>query len=286
MDRLFAKESDRVQAMESVKAPSMKVSALGPAGSFSELAAHKMCEGYEVVLCPGFARAVAKLLAGEVDYAVLPIENSLNGAVRQNLDLLETENIFGVREYLLPVDQRLATLKGVKSEDIRYIYSHEQAIGQCAQYIREHFPSAQCVYTSSTVESLKKLDAHSAGIVGAHVEREGVVLSPKNIADNKQNFTRFMLVERGNGEGRTRSVMVFLCAVCAHKPGSLLGLLKIFQRHGLNLTRIESRPVKGAFGEYRFFIEFAGNIGSEIVQKTLSEVKAYCSQFKLLGAYN
>ena len=263
-----------------------KVSCLGPAGSFSSLAAEKMCEGYEVVLCPTFVLAAEKLLAGEVDYAVLPVENSLNGAVRQNLDLLETENIFGVREYLLPVDQRLAMLEGVREEDIRYIYSHEQAIGQCAQYLREHFPNAQRVYTSSTVESLLKLDGQSAGIVGAHIEREGIVLSPENIADNKQNFTRFMLVERGSGAGRTTSVMVFLCAVCAHKPGALLGLLKIFQRHGLNLTRIESRPVKGEFGQYRFFIEFVGNIGNENTQKALSEVKAYCSQFKLLGAYD
>lgn len=263
-----------------------KVSCLGPAGSFSELAARKMCEGYEVVLCPGFASAVTKLLAGEVDFAVLPVENSLNGAVRQNLDLLERENIFGIREYLLPVDQRLAMLEGVSPKDIQYIYSHEQAIGQCAQYIRENFPDAQCVYTSSTVESLKKLDGHSAGIVGAHVERAGVVLSKENIADNKQNYTRFMLVERGSGEGKTTSVMVFLCAVCAHKPGELLGLLKIFQRYGLNLTRIESRPVKDEFGQYRFFIEFAGNIGSENTRKALSEVKASCSQFKLLGAYD
>ena len=263
-----------------------KVSCLGPEGSFSELAAQKMCRDCTIVLCHSFSEAVKKLISGEVDAAVLPIENSLNGAVRQNLDLLEQEDIFGTEEYLLPVDQRLAMLEGVKKEDIRYIYSHEQAIGQCMQYIRTHFPAVQCIHTSSTVESLNKLDAHSAGIVGAHIERQGVVLSEENIADNKQNFTRFMRVERGRGEGKEHSVMVYMCAVCAHKPGSLLGLLKIFRQHELNLTRIESRPVKEAFGQYRFFIEFAGDIGTDRVQKALSEVKAYCSQYKLLGAYN
>lgn len=263
-----------------------KVSFLGPEGSFSQLAAQKMCPEHLPVPCISFAEAVAKLTAGEVDCAVLPIENSLNGAVRQNLDLLQTEDVFGVEEYLLPVDHRLAVKEGVRAEDIRFIYSHEQALEQCAQYLHTHFPTVQCVHTLSTVESLKKLDAHSAGIVGAHIEREGVVLSNENIADNKQNFTRFMRVERGGGEGKRQSVMVLLCAVCAHKPGSLLGLLKIFQRHALNLTRIESRPVKEAFGEYRFFIEFAGNIGTDNVQKALAEVRAYCSQYKLLGAYN
>ena len=263
-----------------------KVSFLGPEGSFSQLAAQKMCPEHLPVFCHSFPEAVKKLVGGEVDCAVLPIENSLNGAVRQNLDLLQREDVFGVEEFLLPVDQRLAMKEGVRAEDIKFIYSHEQAIEQCAQYLHTHFPAVQCMRTSSTVESLKKLDEHSAGIVGAHVSREGVVLSAENIADNKQNFTRFMRVERGRGEDKTHSVMVFLCAVCEHKPGSLLGLLKIFQRHALNLTRIESRPVKEAFGEYRFFIEFAGDIGTDRVKKALSEVRAYCSQFKLLGAYN
>lgn len=263
-----------------------KVSCLGPAGSFSELAAQTMCADHEVVLCRSFAEAVRLLTSGEVDCAVLPIENSLGGAVRQNLDLLQQEDIFGTEEYLLSVDHRLAMLEGVKKEDIQYVYSHEQAIEQCVQYLRKYFPQARCVYTSSTAESLKKLDKQSAGIVGSHIEGKGVVLSKENIADNPQNFTRFMRVERGGGEGKTHSVMVYFCAVCAHKPGALLGLLKIFQYHGLNLTRIESRPVKEAFGEYRFFIEFVGDIGSERVKKALSEARTYCSQFKLLGAYN
>ena len=88
------------------------------------------------------------------------------------------------------------------------------------------------------------------------------------------------------GAGSGHSDTVFLCAVCAHRPGALLGLLKIFGDHSLNLTRIESRPVKEAFGQYRFFIEFAGDIGSDEVKSALSEAEGYCSQFKLLGAYH
>ena len=131
-----------------------KVSCLGPVGSFSEVAARKMCPECEIVLCHSFSEAVKKLTGGEVDHAVLPVENSLNSAVRETLDLLQQEEIFGTEEYLLPIDHRLATLKGVKAEDIRYIYSHEQAIGQCAQYLRAQFPSAQYVHTASTADSL------------------------------------------------------------------------------------------------------------------------------------
>ena len=262
----------------------MKVSCLGPEGSFSQRAAEELCAGAEVLFAPTFAEAVRLLTAGEADFCVLPVENALNGGVGGALDLISSEKVFGVRELPLPIDQRLATLEGVKVEDIRFVYSHEQAIAQCKEYLRTKLPQAQWRFTPSTVESLSRLDQCSAGIVGAHVRREGVVLSKENIADDKGNFTRFLLLERA-GSLPERSAMVFLAAVCAHRPGSLLGLLRIFQRYSLNLTRIESRPVKGAFGQYRFFIEFAGNLAEERVKAAIREAEAYCETFKLLGAY-
>ncbi len=265
--------------------PKKRVSCLGPEGSYSELAAQSLCRGEEIVLCHTFTEAVQMLLDQETDYAVLPVENSLNGGIFECLDLLEEKEIFAVREFPLPIDHRLAMLDGVQIDEIERIYSHEQAITQCAEYLSAHFPEAEFVHTSATAESLDMLDAHSAGIVGAHVVREGVVLSKENIADNKGNFTRFVLVER-RGKLPASSAMVFFSAVCADRPGSLLGLLKIFLRHSLNLTRIESRPVKNAFHQYRFFIEFAGDISAEWVKKAISEAQAYCEEFKILGAYN
>lgn len=264
-----------------------RVSCLGPNGSYSELAAMRMCGGQEIVLCHSFNEAVKKLLAGETDHAVLPVENSLNGGVNECLDLLEEEDIFGVDEYLLPIDHRIALLEGVSPRDIRFIYSHTQAIGQCLNYLAEHFPNAECRETASTAESLSRLDGCSAGIVGAHMRREGVVLSPENIADNRSNFTRFLLVER-KGEIPKRSAMIFCCFICKNsdKPGALLGLLKIFLKRSINLTRIESRPVKGEFGKYRFFIEFAGDIGTPRIREALEEVRRFSVQYKLLGAYH
>lgn len=280
----MATEERKTNMSSGVRAP-LRVSCLGPEGSYSQQAARQMRPGAEILLCHSFGEAVDKLLSGRADYAVLPVENSLNGGVLECLDLLSEEEIFAVEEFPLAIDHRIATLKGVGYGDIRRIYSHEQAIGQCADYIGKHFPDAECVFTTATTESLEKLDAHSAGIVGAHIVREGVVLSDENIADNKNNFTRFILAERRNSLPE-HSAMVFFCAVCADKPGSLLGLLKIFLRNGLNLTRIESRPVKDMFGQYRFFIEFAGDLASDWVKRALSEARAYCMQFKLLGAYN
>lgn len=261
-----------------------KVSCLGPDGSYSVLAAKTYCAGCEFVLCRSFYEAVDALCSKACDYAVLPVENSLNGGVLPVLDLLSERDISAIEEHLVPIDHRLALLEGVSLSDIRTVYSHEQALAQCAEFLRTRLPEARLVRTSSTSESLENLGAHEAGIVGSHIKKEGVVLSEENIADNKQNYTRFLTVQRGSLRAE-HSAMVFLCAVCAHTPGSLLGLLKIFRRYELNLTRIESRPMKEAFGQYRFFVEFAGDIGTDRVQKALREAEAYCSQFKLLGAY-
>lgn len=286
MAKLYANEAQKMRdTREESLCRTGKASCLGPAGSFSEVAARELCEGYDIVLTESFAEAAALLTEGKVDYAVLPVENSLNGGVLSVLDLLARTEIFGEEESLCIIDHRLATLEGVKEGDIDTVCSHEQALGQCTEYLREHFPHAKLLSVPSTAESLTRLDGHTAGIVGAHMRREGVALSAANIADNKQNFTRFLRFSRGNGSDAAQSAMVFFCAVCPHKPGALLGLLKIFQRYTLNLTRIESRPVKEAFGEYRFFVEFAGNIGDERVRRALKEAEHYCNQFKLLGAY-
>lgn len=182
------------------------ISCRGPIDGPSAEAARHFSPDCELMLCDGYAEAVSKVVAGEADYAVLPVENSLSGGVLECLDLLEEEEIFGTQEMLLPIGE-------------------------------------------------------------------------------KGDYARFIRAER-RGKLPSKSVMVFLCAVCPDKPGSLLGLLKIFQRHGLNLTRIESRPVKQVFGQYRFFIEFVGDIEGERVKAALSEARGYCLQFKLLGAYN
>ncbi len=264
-----------------------KVSCLGPKGSYSELAAERFFSGSaETVLAGNFAEVIEKLLSEEVDNAVIPIENSIQGGVLQNLDLLEKSEVFAVEELTLPVDHRLATLNGVPLANVKRVYSHEQAIGQCSEFLRTRLPQAQCIFTSSTAESLGKLDNESAGIVGSHVKAEGVVLSRENIANETKNFTRFLRLVRRVEQPEVPSKMIFICAVCEHKPGTLTRLLQIFADYGYNLTRIESRPIKNVFGEYRFFMELEGNIAAADVKEMLARAQEYCRQFRILGAYN
>ena len=265
----------------------MKVSCLGPKESYSALAAEKLCKGADKLYCSSFAAILNLLIDGSVDAAVLPVENCIMGSVVQNLDLIsKTKNIMGVGEVLMPIDHRLVTKQNVPYTDIERVCSHIQGLSQCSEFLAKNFPHAKLVYTYSTAESLRLLDEHTAGIVGAHVEgREGLVFSQENIADAKSNFTRFLLFVRGNTPPQ-HSEFVYFSAICKQeKAGELCRLLEIFDRHALNLTRVESRPVRDFIGRYRFFIEFEGDIASKNVQEALKEAQENTHEYRLLGAY-
>lgn len=270
--------------MSEIRAEAKRVSCLGPEGSYSHLAAEKMCEGYKPVFCRDFVRVVGALERGGTDCAVLPVENAVRGAVLQSLDLLEASDVYAVKELTLPVDHRLALKAGAKRENVKYIYSHEQAIGQCSAYLEKYFPDAQYVHTSSTAQSLSLLSETAAGIVGSHVKAEGVILSEENIADVKNNCTRFLRLVRRE-EGLPDGKLIFAVAVLEHRAGALNEFLNVFTRSNVNLTRIESRPVKERFGEYRFFIEFAGSVEEERIGRVLREAQKSSKRFRLLGAY-
>ena len=264
----------------------LHVACLGPEGSYSELAASKLVPNGTIRLCSNFSAVFDALESGAADNAVIPIENSIQGGVLQNLDLLETRDACACRAMRLRIDHRLAVREGVRLADVTRIYSHEQAIGQCSRYLDAVFPHAERIFTQSTAKSLSMLDAHSAGIVGAHIRAPGVVLSAENIADEKNNFTQFFLLRRRSEGLPARGRTVFFSAVCEHRPGTLLELLRRFSARGINLTRIESRPIPAVPGEYRFFIEIDGDPSMPNVQAALSEAREDCRSFRILGIYD
>ena len=263
----------------------MNVSCLGPKESYSELAARRLCPDHAVLLCKDFYDVVDCLISGRSDYAVLPVQNSIQGGVAVNLDLLSEYDVFARKTVSLNIDHRLATLKGVSLSDIKKVYSHEQAIGQCSKYLTQKLPAAKCLFSNSTTESLSKLDHQTAGIVGAHVRQEGVVLSKENIANDTKNRTQFLLLERRGALPRNSSALFFV-AVTQHVPGALLNLLQVFSAHRVNLTRIESRPVSQPSGSCSFFIEISGDIADPRIMQAIGEASKLCVKFKLLGAYD
>lgn len=264
-----------------------KIGYLGPAGSYSELAADVFRPSCEKVAYPSFRILLSALEKGECSLIVLPVENSLNGGINQNLDLLQAaENIYAFEERAVKIDHRLAVLKGAKKSGIRRIYSHQQALEQCGEYVFENFPGAKLIATPSTSASLEMIKtSEDAAIVGAHIKNPTFELSDGNIADEKNNETRFLLVKRGTPDIFSRCKKIFFSATCRHEAGELCRLLSVLGEGGLNMTKIQSRPIKERIGEYRFFIEVEADMSNAEAKKTLESFIGRANSFKCLGIY-
>ncbi|MBQ8343540.1 MAG: ACT domain-containing protein [Clostridia bacterium] len=282
----------------------MKIAFLGPEGSYSHLAAKEFLktestgvkavgEWDECVPFRNFPEVLAAVSSGKVDGAAIPIENSLQGGVSQNLDLLQDcENLYAVKEQIIRVDHRLIYKKGMKLSEIGRVYSHRQALDQCAAFLTKEMPFASLRDAESTGFGISRAveddSGKSAAIAGAHTEnlRSGFVMSEESISDEKNNYTHFLLIKKGEGALPQTSERVFFSAVCPHRPGSLLELLQIIAKYSINMTKIESRPVKDRPGDYRFFIEADCNIASDEVKEMLAAIRRHTLECKLIGAYN
>lgn len=281
----------------------MKIAFLGPEGSYSHLAAKEFLKTEskgavaandwdECVPFRNFSEVLNAVSLGRVDAAAVPIENSLQGGVLQNMDLLQaSEDLYAVKEIVIRLDHRLVYRKGIKISEIGRIYSHRQALDQCAAFLSREIPFASLRETESTGFGLSKAmedeSGKSAAIAGVHTPslRDGFVMSEENISDEKNNFTHFLLVKKGEESLPKTSNRVFFSAVCPHRPGSLLALLEIIAKYKINMTKIESRPVKNSPGDYRFFIEADCDIASKEVQDLLIAVKENTLECKIIGAY-
>ena len=283
----------------------MKIAFLGPEGSYSHLAAKSFLETETKTLNDGkawanecipfrnFSEVLAAVADGRVDAATVPIENSLQGGVLQNLDLLQaSEDLYAVKETVLRVEHRLVYKKGMQLSQIGRVYSHRQAFDQCAEFLSREMPFASLRETESTAfgvtRAMEDDSGKSAAIAGAHIKnlRGDFVLSEQSIADEKNNYTTFLLVKKGEEALPKNSTRVFFSTVCPHRPGSLLELLQIIAKYGINMTKIESRPVKNKVGDYRFFIEADCDIASAQVQEMLGSIRENTLECKLLGAYS
>ena len=282
----------------------MKIAFLGPEGSYSHLAAKlflnteanqekKVGEWDECVPFRNFPEVLAAVSAGKVDAAAIPIENSLQGGVSQNLDLLrDAEDLYAMKEEIVRIDHRLVYKAGVSLSQIGRVYSHRQALDQCASFLSREIPFASLRETESTgfglARAMEDETGKSAAIVGAHTEslRSGFVMGEECISDEKNNFTHFLLIKKGAACLPKNSGKIFFSVVGPHRPGGLLELLQVIAKHGVNMTKIESRPVKNRPGDYRFFIEAEADIGAETTKEMLAAIEEKALEWKLLGAYN
>jgi prephenate dehydratase len=265
---------------------------LGPKGTFSQEAMTVYTKedseytGIDYSTMTDLIMAVSK---GEIDEAVVPIENSLEGAVSVTLDMLATELDIKIKaEVIIPISQNLLIKRGTRIENIKYILSHPQAVGQCRKYIDSTFPDAMIKYLYSTAEAAKEVaggmaDMAAIGSKAAAAVYELEILR-ESIQDNNNNLTRFIVISKKEAQKseKNKTSIVFSTE---NRPGSLYRILDIFSLWDINMTRIESRPAKNKLGRYIFFVDIEGHIEEEDVRDALTMVKRKTSFYKFLGSY-
>jgi len=262
---------------------------LGPEATFTHQAARE-CFGSSVDFrafrtIPEIFRAVER---GAVDYGVAPVENSIQGSVFETLDSLVDADLRIIAERRLSIEHCL--ISRLPLEAIERVYSKDQALGQCRDWLAKNLPGAQLIPSTSTAKAVEIASAEegSAAIASslAAAEFELPVLE-RGIQDTRSNFTRFLVLARPESapavpEDRARTAVVLSLA---DRPGALQQALGPFAERGINLSRIESRPSRKKAWDYLFFIEFAGHENSPEVCKVLDQLRSTCPLVKILGSF-
>jgi prephenate dehydratase len=269
----------------------MTTAFLGPRGSFSEEAALARAETDQLVAFSSFPALVSAVETGLADEAVLPIENSIEGAVSTTLDLLIHETALRIAgELALPVRHFLVTRPGVHLEDVRVVTSHPQALGQCRRFLDRCMPGVEQVAALSTSGAVKDVaegaDDHRAAIGTARAaELYGGTILAHDIQDVHTNVTRFVVLARDDAlpTGNDKTSLAF--RVRENVPGALHAILAELAVENLQMTKIESRPSKGWLGDYVFLIDFEGHRQDERVARVLENIRDRCSILKIFGSY-
>ena len=268
-----------------------KIAFLGPIGTYSDEASYLYAPSAERVPFASLGLVMSALEEGNVDEAVVPIENSLGGTVIEVVDFLiasEKSQIKG--EFLLPIDHCLITRPGVKLSDIRVVVSKQEALTQCRQFLARELRFAEQVPATSTalaVVDLKEADDRTAAIGPRRAaELAGLPVLAHGIQDRKNNVTRFAVLASSSmpPSGSDKTTIAFDFDK-PDAPGLVYGAMRPFADRGINLTKIESRPTGTGMGNYIFLLDLEGHIDEPHVQQAITELQGHTSTFKVLGTY-
>jgi prephenate dehydratase len=271
----------------------MKVAIQGEAGSFSHEAAKRMAPGCAIVSCARSAEVFQRLERGSVGAAVIPIENSLAGSVTEHFDLLLAGKVFIQKEFRLRIVHNVIVASGVKFADLRRAYSHPVALDQCRDFFRR-YPKIQAMPFYDTAGSVKHVVSEglrdAAGIAGKQAATAyGGRILRAGVEDDKRNFTRFFLVRRSGLVRRSRRVLpkankTSIAFGLKNVPGALYRALSVFESRDINLSKIESRPMRGRPWEYVFYADFLRG-DDKAAREALKELGKAADLVKVLGIY-
>jgi len=265
----------------------LKIAYLGPEGTFTQQAVHRhFGHSVHALSYGGIDTVFEQVQCAEADFGVVPVENSSQGIVNHTLDMFLISDLKICGEIELRVHQNLLT-HARNLNHIERIYSHEQSLSQCKVWIRGHLPHAELIAVGSNAEAARRVRnaPEAAAIAGrSAAEIYGLPVLFANIEDRADNTTRFLVIGRNlfapSGEDKTTLLMA------GHEgPGLLYRLLQPFETHGVNMTRIESRPSSLGKWEYVFFVDVEGHAEEQPVAAALQDLKRVAKLFRVLGSY-
>lgn len=265
-----------------------RVACQGVEGAYSQQAADKLFPFGKLVYFGSFNGVFDAVESGDCDFGVLPIENSSHGTVTAVYDLMKDHRFSIVRSMKMKIDHSLLAKKKSSLSDIKTVYSHEQAIGQCSRFLASH-PEIEVVACANTAAAAKFVSESPRGDIAAiasavNAEIYGLRALPVKIQNSDSNFTRFICISK-EMKIYPGSDRVSLMLILAHKPGALYRLIAKFACLGINLTKIESRPIEGSDFEFTFFLDFDMSVYSDELYALLDSLDEDCDELTFLGGY-
>jgi prephenate dehydratase len=265
-----------------------KVAIFGTAASYHDMAAQKFYgQEVNVIECFTFRQCCDMLHNNDADYAVMAIENSIAGSILANYNLIDEYKLRIIGEQYLRIELNLLALKGVKMEEIEYIHSHPMALAQCSSFLADH-PNVKVIESGDTASCVKNISEkklkNTAAIANELASKVyGVPVMYSNIENNKQNFTRFIILSKGDLKPENPN-KASVCFRLKHEIGTLADILNVLKRNGVSLSKIQSIPVFGKPEEYSFHTDLEWE-EYERFQKALKKIKRSTETFSVLGEY-
>lgn len=270
--------------------PAATVACQGVEGAYSQLACEKLFKHPQVMYFKTFESVFSAIENGFCDYAVLPLENSTAGSVKEIYDLMLSHSSFKiVRSTRLKVDHNLVAKKGTKMSDIKEIFSHPQAISQCAKFL-DAMPGVKitaCENTAAAAEAVAKSERSDVAAISSYncVELYGLERLAADIQDRSNNYTRFICISKKleiyPGADKTSLMLVL-----PHRPGALYQILGRFYALGMNLIKLESRPLPDREFEFMFYFDLETSVYSDEFIRLVDDLDAICEEFQYLGSYS
>lgn len=271
----------------------MKVGYLGPKNSFTDQAARSCFHLKDLIPYPTIPACIQSVYQGDVAYGVIPIENSLEGSVNDSIDrLFHLGNLQVLGEIVLPIKQQLLVSPGTKS--FQKVLSHPQALAQSQQFLTEHYPTIPLEAVSSTTYAAEYVASHPTANVAAIASKKaakeyGLEILGEDIQDNLLNQTRFWIISRDNQRlpidlGEKKKITLFI-TLPNNKAGSLHKVLEFFALREINLSKIESRPLKTSLGEYFFVLDLLYENNTDKITEAMAEVRKIGGHVYQLGTY-